>query len=172
MRIDLKYAAVLGAALLGIAVASPAGAQERARVGLLNCSGPGQTSYIIGSVTEFSCVFRPDYGRPERYTATVRRFGADLGVTTSNALAWSVFAPTRQLGYGAIAGTYGGVAAAAAFGVGGAVNVLVGGSNNSYALQPISLQGSTGVNVAGGLAGLELRAVGPVRYSRHRRSRR
>ena len=36
-------------------------------------------------------------------------------------------------------------------------NVLVGGSNNSIALQPLSLQGQVGLNVAAGLESLELR---------------
>jgi hypothetical protein len=115
------------------------------------------------------CVFVPEYGRPQRYRATIRRFGGDVGVTTRNALAWAVLAPTRQIGPGEIAGVYGGVAAAAAFGVGGAVNVLFGGSYNSYALQPISFQGTQGVNAAGGIASLELTAVQPMRSRSRRR---
>jgi hypothetical protein len=126
---------------------------------LLSCQNAGHAGFIIGSVSQFSCVFRPDYGRLERYTATLSRFGADVGMTTSNNLAWSVLAPTRRIGRGEIAGNYGGVGASATVGIGAAVNVMVGGSNNSYALQPISVQSSTGLNAAGGLAGLELRAV-------------
>jgi hypothetical protein len=167
MRIDLKAAAA-ALALVGMAFVTPANAQDRARAGTLRCEGGGQTSYVIGSVTEMSCVFVPDYGRPQSYRATIRRFGGDIGMTTRNALAWAVLAPTKQIGPGEIAGVYGGVAAAAAFGVGGAVNVLFGGSNNSFALQPISFQGTNGFNAAGGIASLELAAVRPMR-SRHRR---
>ncbi len=168
MRIDL-WAAAAATVLLGMAAAMPAQAQERARAGTLRCEGGGQTSYVIGSVTEMSCVFVPDYGRPQSYRATIRRFGGDVGVTTRNALAWAVLAPTKQLGPGEIAGVYGGVAAAAAFGVGGAVNVLFGGSYNSYALQPLSFQGTNGFNAAGGIASLELTAVRPMRSRSRRR---
>ncbi|HVG51434.1 MAG TPA: DUF992 domain-containing protein [Xanthobacteraceae bacterium] len=167
MRIDLR-AATAALAFLGIAAVTPANAQERVRAGTLQCEGGGQTSYILGSVTEMFCVFVPEYGSAQRYRATLRRFGGDVGMTTRNALAWAVLAPTRQVGPGEIAGVYGGVAAAAAFGVGGAVNVLFGGSYNSYALQPVSFQGSQGVNAAGGIASLELTPVRPMR-SRHRR---
>ncbi len=167
MRIDLKSAAVLGIALFGLA--APARAQERVRAGLLMCQSAGHTGYIIGSVSQFSCVFRPNYGRPERYAARLSRFGADVGVMTSNGLQWSVYAPSRNLGPGAIAGSYGGVGATATVGVGAGFNLLIGGSQNSYALQPLSVQASTGFNAAGGLAGLELQAVGPVRYKRTRR---
>jgi hypothetical protein len=141
-------------------------AQERVRAGTLRCEGGGQTSYVIGSVTEMSCVFVPDYGRPQSYRATIRRFGGDIGMTTRNALAWAVLAPTKRIGPGEIAGVYGGVAAAAAFGIGGAVNVLFGGSYNSYALQPLSFQGTNGFNAAGGIASLELTPVRPMRSRR------
>jgi len=167
MRIDL-IAAAAALALAGAITTAPAHAQERVRAGTLNCEGGGQTSYVVGSVTEMFCVFVPEFGRPQRYHATIRRFGGDVGVTTRNALTWAVLAPTKQLGPGEIAGVYGGVAAAAAFGLGGAVNVLFGGSYNSYALQPISFQGTQGVNAAGGIASMELTPVQPMR-SRHRR---
>jgi len=156
MRFDLRSAAILGAAMLGIAAATPADAHGRVRTGVLQCQGGGQSSFIIGSVTQMNCVFRPDHGRPERYVATIRRFGVDIGGTVENALAWGVFAPTHRIGRGDIAGSYGGVAAGATVGVGGTANVLVGGSNNSFALQPVSLQGSRGAAVVAGIAGMDL----------------
>ena len=72
-------------------------------------------------------------------------------------LGWAVFAPTRDIGPGDLAGNYGGVTAGAAVGVGANANVLVGGSNRSIALQPLSLQGQAGLNLAVGVAALELR---------------
>ena len=39
--------------------------------------------------------------------------------------------------------------ASATVGVGLGANVLVGGSGNSIALQPVSIEGTTGLNVAG-----------------------
>src|SRR5262245_45848139 len=145
MRLDLRSLAVASVAVLGIAAATPADAQGgRARVGTLNCQGGGQSSWVFGSTTQMNCVFRPESGRPERYVATIRRYGVDIGMTTENALAWWVLAPTQRIGRGEIAGGYGGVAAGATVGVGGTVNVLVGGSNNSYTLQPVNVQGSRG----------------------------
>ena len=157
MKLSLTKGSLIAAGLLALAAATPASAQDgRVRVGMLNCAGPGQTSYIIGSVTMMKCTFKPDGGRPEAYNAKITRVGVDIGVTTENALAWAVRAPTKRIGPGELAGKYGGVAAGAAIGVGGTANVLLGGSNNSVALQPVSLTGSRGANVVAGVAGLDL----------------
>jgi len=167
MTLKLRYGCAVAVALLGLAAAAPASAQSGVRVGMLNCVGPGSTSYIIGSVTAMHCVFEPSATRrPERYVATVRRFGVDLGATGQNALAWAVFAPTQQLARGSLAGAYGGVTGGAVVGIGASANVLIGGSNNTFALQPVSVQSATGLNVAAGIAGLELRAVYDRRHRR------
>jgi Protein of unknown function (DUF992) len=76
-------------------------------------------------------------------------------VTNRLAVGWLVLAPTAQIGPGELAGSYGGVSAGAAVGVGAGANVLVGGSNRSFALQPVSIEGQTGLSVAA----FELRAV-------------
>jgi hypothetical protein len=78
-----------------------------------------------------------------------------IGITESTVLAWNVFSPIAEPGRGDIAGTYVGIdaMAAAVIGVG---NVLLGGSNNSIALQPLSVQGETGIIVAAGLERLDL----------------
>jgi Protein of unknown function (DUF992) len=97
-------------------------------------------------------------GLPEdRYVATIRKVGLDIGITEETALAWGVFAPTKRLGPGDLSGNYAGAQGSAAIGVGAGGNVLVGGSNNSIALQPLSLQGEVGLSVAAGLESLELR---------------
>lgn len=156
MKLSLITSSVLAVGL-ALAAVAPASAQDgRVRVGVLNCEGPGQVSFIVGSVTQMACVFKPEYGAPQAYNAKITRIGVDIGVTTANALAWAVFAPTKRIGPGEIAGGYGGVAAGAAVVVGGTANVLLGGSNNSVALQPISLVGSRGANVVAGIAGLDL----------------
>jgi hypothetical protein len=38
-------------------------------------------------------------------------------------------------------------------------NVLIGGSNRTVTLQPVSFQGQSGLNVAAGVAGIDLRWV-------------
>jgi len=134
-----------------------ANAQSRLRTGVLECNGGGGLAFVVGSVHEFQCVYRPD-GMPaaEYYRGVVRRVGLDLGFTDRAAVAWVVLAPTVRLGPGELAGQYVGASAAAAVGVGVGANALVGGSNNTFALQPLSLEGQTGLNVAAGIAAFEL----------------
>jgi hypothetical protein len=146
-----------GAATALLTPLAGANAQERVQVGVLECRGGASIGFIVGSVTNLGCVLRID-GMPEdRYVATIRKVGVDLGITQETALAWGVFSPVRRLGPGDLSGNYGGAQGSASVGVGGGGNVLVGGSNNSISLQPLSLQGQVGLNVAAGLESLELR---------------
>ncbi len=105
-----------------------------------------------------SCVFKASRGYSERYYGTIRKFGLDIGQTQRGVLAWGVFAPSDGRMRGALAGNYAGLAASAAVGVGGGANALVGGSNRSFTLQPFSAKAQTGINLAAGVASLELRA--------------
>ena len=143
------------------------------RAGILQCQGGQNVGFVVGSVTSLECVFRSEGRRPEPYIAKVQRIGLDLGVTERTQLSWAVNAPSSRLGRGELAGSYGGVGANASIGIGGGGNFLVGGPANAYALQPISLQGQTGLNVAAGIAGIELPPVefAPRRHQ-HRRHHR
>lgn len=153
-----RFSTICAVAAAALAVlAGPAAAQSRIQVGVLECRGAGTTSFIIGSVHELVCVFRSDYAPPQRYQGLVSKLGIDIGITEQSALAWAVFAPVRDVGPGDLAGNYAGVTAGAAVGIGVNANALVGGSNNSFALQPLSIEGQTGINVAVGIATLELR---------------
>jgi len=148
--------------LAGIAAAltasiNGASAQERVQVGVLECRGGASVGFIVGSVTNLGCVLRVDGFPEDRYVATIRKVGLDIGITEQTALAWGVFAPTKRLGPGDLSGNYAGAQGSATIGVGAGGNVLVGGSNNSIALQPLSLQGQVGLSVAAGLESLELR---------------
>jgi hypothetical protein len=161
-------------AALAATVAAASG-QARVQTGVLECRGAGATSYVVGSAHQLACVFQSDHGTRYRYYGTLRRAGLDIGFTEDSGLGWAVFAPTNRIGPGDLAGNYGGVTAGAAVGLGANANVLVGGSNNSFALQPLSLERQVGLNVAVGIAGLELRYAdgGPYRrvrsaHSRHR----
>jgi len=130
---------------------------QRVQVGVLECRGGASVGFIVGSVTNLGCVLRAD-GMPEdRYIATIRKVGLDLGITQESALAWGVFAPVARLGPGGLSGDYVGAQGSATLGVGVGGHVLVGGSANSIALQPLSVQGQVGVSVAAGLESLELR---------------
>jgi hypothetical protein len=147
------------AAVLGMLIATPerATAQSRIAVGVLECRAGPSTTFVIGSVRDFDCIFRPGDAPPQRYGATIQRLGLDLGWSNDAVLVWQVFAPTSVVGPGALAGGYGGVSAGAALGIGLAANALAGGLNNSFALQPVSVEGQTGVNAFAGIASLELR---------------
>ncbi len=146
-----------GAVAMWAASFAAASAQDRVRIGVLECRGGASIGFIVGSVTNLGCVLRAD-GMPEdRYVATIRKVGVDLGITAETALAWAVYAPVAQLGPGDLAGDYAGAQGSASIGVGLGGNVLVGGSANSIALQPLSVQGQVGINVAAGLESLELR---------------
>ena len=148
------------AATMLVASFTGANAQQpvpRVQVGILECRGGASIGFVVGSVTHLGCVLRAD-GMPEdRYVATIRKVGLDLGITQETALAWGVFAPVARLGPGDLSGDYVGAQGSASVGVGLGGNVLVGGSANSIALQPLSVQGQVGLNVAAGLESLELR---------------
>ena len=145
-------------AALAATIAS-ANAMPPLRAGVLQCQGGQNVGFVVGSSTSLECVFQSEGRRPEPYLATLHRIGLDLGVTEQTKLTWAVNAPTGRVGRGDLAGNYGGVGANASVGVGGGGNFLVGGPQNSYALQPISLQGQTGLNVAAGVASIELEPV-------------
>ena len=130
---------------------------QRVQVGILECRGGASVGFVVGSVTNLGCVLRVDGVPDDRYVATIRKVGIDLGITQETALAWGVFAPVNRLGPGDLSGNYAGAQGSASVGVGLGGNVLVGGSNNSIALQPLSVQGQVGLSVAAGLETLELR---------------
>jgi len=145
-------------AALVLPIAS-ANALPPVRAGILQCQGGQNVGFVVGSVTNLQCVFQSEGSRPDPYVATVRRFGVDLGFTQQTQFSWAVNAPNSRVGRGELAGNYGGVGANASVGVGGGGNFLVGGPQNSYALQPLSVQGQTGLNVAAGVADIELEPV-------------
>jgi hypothetical protein len=153
----MRRSFILAGAAIATLVASFLGANaqqpmQRVQVGILECRGGASVGFIVGSVTNLGCVLRVE-GMPEdRYVATIRKVGLDLGITQETALAWGVYAPVARLGPGDLSGDYAGAQGSASIGVG-----LVGGSANSIALQPLSVQGQVGLNVAAGLESLELR---------------
>ena len=152
------FGVAIAALMAPIAAAS---ALPPALAGILQCQGGQNVGFVVGSVTSLECVFQSEGRRPEPYIATVRRIGVDLGFTQQTQFTWAVNAPNSRLGRGELAGSYGGVGANASVGIGGGGNFLVGGPANAYALQPISVQGQTGLNVAAGVANIELQ---PVRF--------
>jgi hypothetical protein len=155
VRAALPIAALAFLASLG---APQAQAQNRVRAGVLTCNVSGGIGLIVGSQKSTVCTFNSRRGRNERYVGVIRRFGLDVGVTGRGVLAWAVFSQ-GSVAPGSLAGSYVGGAAEATVGAGLGANVLVGGSNRTVALQPVSVSGQTGLNFALGVGDLELRAA-------------
>lgn len=161
MKKPVWISAVVAAAVMAAVPAwTPASAQapDRTRVGTLTCDISGGIGLIIASKKSVACVFTPANASAPRevYTGAITKFGIDLGATTGGEMVWAVFAPSNRL-FGALAGDYVGGSAEATVGAGLGANVLLGGSNRTVALQPVSVQGQTGLNIAAGVTGLELR---------------
>ena len=146
------------AAVVAIALPILASAQaNRTKVGTLSCDISGGIGLIITSKKDLTCMFTPSQPGPrEVYVGSITKFGLDLGATAGGEMVWAVYAPTTRK-FGALAGNYGGATAEATVGAGLGANVLVGGSDRTVALQPVSVQGQAGLNVAAGVAELRLR---------------
>jgi Protein of unknown function (DUF992) len=152
--------AFFGALILALAAtafhAQTAQAQ-RIRTGVLNCDVSAGIGLIIGSQRTVNCLFTPDVPAPqEGYFGTITKFGLDVGATAGGSMIWAVYADTTR-GYGFLAGDYAGASGEATVAVGLGANVLIGGSNRTVALQPLSIQGQVGLNLALGVASLSIR---------------
>jgi hypothetical protein len=140
--------------MAGAAQAAPHGV----RVGDLTCNVASGWGFVFGSSKDLHCTFRGN-GHHEHYTGSISKFGVDLGYTGGEVLVWGVFAPTSDMREGALQGDYAGVSAQATVGVGLGANVLVGGLDKSIALQPLSVSGEKGLNVAAGIGSISLHSA-------------
>jgi hypothetical protein len=138
----------------GLALGTPA--QADVRVGVMTCDMDSGFGYVLGSSRDLHCTFVPAAGAPEHYEGTISKFGVDIGYVQNAVMVWTVVAPSVALPPGSLAGSYGGATASATVGVGVGANMLVGGSSDTISLQPLSIQGGTGLNVAGGFASISL----------------
>lgn len=150
--------ALAAAAIGAVAAFAPAAQAAHVEAGVLNCTVYGGAGLIFGSTKDLECTFQGASGGAEHYRGTITKFGLDLGFTSKSKIIWTVLAPSADLPSGALAGNYGGVSAEATVGLGVGANALVGGSNDTVALQPVSVQGQQGLNLAVGISQLQLRA--------------
>lgn len=141
-----------------LATTSIAQSQSGANVGSLTCNVAGGVGFVFGSSKELSCLFTRTDGKAERYTGSIKKFGVDIGFTKEAQMVWLVFAP-GNIAPGSLAGSYGGATASGTVGVGVGANVLLGGSNKQVTLQPVSVEGSVGLNVAAGIGAVDLNYV-------------
>jgi hypothetical protein len=153
----MMSAALAGATMIASAASADHGG---VRVGTLTCHEAPGWGYVLGSSHRVNCTFSGNENdRVERYTGDIGKLGVDVGYQKSAVIVWGVFAPTSSVRQGDLAGHYGGASANAAIGPGVGANVLIGGFNKSFTLQPVSLEGRTGVDIAAGVAGLTLKPV-------------
>jgi hypothetical protein len=160
---NLKYrlaAGVAAAAIVAMAFGAPAEAAG-VKVGVLTCHVDSGWGFIFGSSKDLRCEFSPSRGHGERYRGRVSKFGVDIGYTAGGIIVWDVVAPTDSMKRGALAGDYAGATASATAGFGVGANVLVGGLDRSIALQPLSVEGNTGLNIAAGIGSISLHYVAP-----------
>lgn len=132
--------------------------QAGVNAGILTCNVEGGWGFVFGSSRALRCQYSTP-GHAERYSGQISKFGVDIGYLAGAVMVWNVIAPTANLAPGTLAGTYGGATGSATVGVGAAANVLVGGSGQTVTLQPVSIEGNTGLNVAAGIAALTLNYV-------------
>jgi len=154
-------AKVASAALLGLIWALPAHAQRPVweQSGTLNCDVSAGIGFVVGSQRQVNCLFTPSYpAPPEQYVGTITKLGLDVGFTGGGQLVWSVLQSTTRR-RGVLAGSYAGASAEATVGAGLGANLLVGGNDRSVALQPLSVGGQVGLNVAAGIAEISLQFV-------------
>ena len=154
-----SFRLLMGVAAASLLMASAAqAAPHGVRVGDLTCNVDSGWGFIFGSSKDLHCTFRGN-GHHEHYTGSISKFGVDIGYTGGEVLVWGVFAPTSDMRQGALQGDYAGASAQATVGLGLGANVLVGGLDKSIDLQPLSVSGSKGLNVAAGIGEISLKSA-------------
>jgi hypothetical protein len=159
----MKYLLVAAASAAILAIMPAANSQTKGmELGVLECEVEGGAGFIIGSTKDVLCTYQPADKNlaPENYHGTISKIGLDVGVTGETLISWVVLAPNADLyAPGALAGDYVGASAEASAAIGAGANVLVGGSNRTFSLQPLSVQAQTGVNIAVGVTEFKLRTA-------------
>ena len=161
-----KRSLAMAAAVVAVgslALGTPAPAQQAGvALGTLSCNVSSGWGFIFGSSRDLRCSYSPRPGVTEHYAGTIQKFGVDIGYLSNAVMVWSVIAPTSDLAPSALQGQYIGATGSASVGVGAGANVLVGGFQKSVTLQPVSIEGNEGLNVAGGIGAISLTFQGAV----------
>jgi hypothetical protein len=153
----LFMTASAAALMLGAATFAHAAEGAGVKVGVLTCKVEPGWSYVVGSSKALECSYSPSKGKKERYYGDIQKVGLDLGYSEGATMVWGVVAPTSDVGKDALEGDYAGVSASVAAGVGAGAKVLVGGLDKSITLQPLSVEGDKGINLAVGVAAINLK---------------
>lgn len=157
MSKKFRLLASAAAVAVGAVAFSLPAAAAGVKVGTLTCHVASGWGFIFGSSKDLRCNFDPTRGHDEHYVGSVSKFGVDIGYTSGAVILWGVVAPTSSMRPSALEGDYVGATAGASVGVGAGANVLIGGFDRSITLQPLSVEGSTGLNVAAGIGAIHLK---------------
>ena len=149
-------ALVIGASAPAMQASAEGDHDAGVKVGTLSCHVKSGWGFVFGSSHEVRCIYA-GANHEEHYEGRISKFGVDIGYQKSGVILWEVVAPNNHPAPGALAGHYGGVTASAAVGLGVGANALIGGSDRTFALQPLSVQGMTGLNIAAGIGEMTLR---------------
>jgi hypothetical protein len=161
-KLTLSTAILAGTMFGGAALAADNETVDHTEVGSLSCDVGDGSGFIVGSSRELTCIFNPvEEGQAdEKYVGEINRWGLDIGETHNGQMSWLVLAPTEsEYSEGGLNGSYKGVSAEATFGVGLGANVMTGGSENTLALQPVSVNTQNGINLAIGVGEINLTRV-------------
>jgi len=153
------YLAVALATSIALATTSSYAQNASIRAGVLVCDVEGGTGFVVGSRKDMECTFETTEGDVEDYMGVMSKFGIDIGTTEATTIRWVVFTSTSELADYALQGSYGGISAEATLGVGIGANALIGGSEKSIILQPLSAQAQSGLNIAAGIGAMDLKPL-------------
>ncbi len=162
MSTRFKLGRLLGGACI-LALMAPAAAFAGDRIGTLQCRLLGNSLTILVENQQVDCAYNDDAegATPSHYTGTLTKVGPNISINGQGELAWGVIAATGQVGPGALAGNYVGPGVSAKIGVGGGGAMLVGGSNNTFSLQPFNIEAGSGLGWNAGVESLTLTYVPP-----------
>lgn len=147
----------LCAAVIVAALGPGAASAQSLKAGVLQCHLSGGVGMILMMNQSLDCVFKSKAGGPpSHYIGRLTNVGANIGISGPGRMVWGVLAATNNLAPGALAGDFVGAQGSVAVGAGAGGAVLVGGSNRSISLQPISVSVGTGLNVSAGVGSLNL----------------
>lgn len=152
----MKTITMLAAAAAVAALASAANAKDT-ELGSLGCTMDGGVEFTIASTKDVRCTYTPHRGTPESYAGTIRKVGVNVGVTGAKIMQWIVIQRGSDAYQpGSLAGDYAGISGEATVAIGAGANILGGGSNSSFLLQPVSIQEQAGLNFAAGVTRFSL----------------
>jgi hypothetical protein len=154
-----KLSGGLALALATVVASAVPSYADVAKIGILSCDVSKGVGEILARKQSLTCQFTPDGGQPETYVGNIDEYGLEIGKVDQGHLIWGVASARRGVPQGALAGKYVGVGAGASLGVGVGANALVGGNNQSFSLQPLSVDGETGINIATGVVKVTLTAA-------------